>query len=192
MRNAGGSPYEELGDAKVMPRSRMPIVFFLLVGSVVGALLWCASYFNFDYITSSDEHGTACGVIVGLHAGAITWFHSGKAADVKVVYFVETSGLNCNGYRGMKTYWMPKFRVSPSGAVYSFAIPLWMPIFLSATLLPWSFVSARRCKRRELGECLKCGYSLHGLTEPRCPECGTPFEMSKLKEADSQQPDIKP
>jgi len=24
--------------------------------------------------------------------------------------------------------------------------------------------------------CIKCGYDLHGLTEPRCPECGTPFD----------------
>jgi hypothetical protein len=23
--------------------------------------------------------------------------------------------------------------------------------------------------------CVRCGYSLRGLTEPRCPECGTPF-----------------
>jgi hypothetical protein len=27
------------------------------------------------------------------------------------------------------------------------------------------------------GTCVKCGYNLTGLTEPRCPECGTPFAM---------------
>lgn len=26
--------------------------------------------------------------------------------------------------------------------------------------------------------CLKCGYDLRGQTEPRCPECGTAFELS--------------
>ncbi len=31
-------------------------------------------------------------------------------------------------------------------------------------------------ERRYRGLCLKCGYSLHGLIEPRCPECGTAFE----------------
>jgi len=28
--------------------------------------------------------------------------------------------------------------------------------------------------------CEGCGYSLRGLTEPKCPECGTPFDPSRL------------
>jgi hypothetical protein len=28
--------------------------------------------------------------------------------------------------------------------------------------------------------CLACGYNLTGLTEPRCPECGSEFDSSKL------------
>src|SRR6266699_218984 len=31
--------------------------------------------------------------------------------------------------------------------------------------------------------CPKCDYNLHGLTEPRCPECGTPFEWAEMLEA---------
>jgi hypothetical protein len=34
----------------------------------------------------------------------------------------------------------------------------------------------RRCKR---GLCVKCGYSLTGLTEARCPECGAGMERSR-------------
>jgi predicted RNA-binding Zn-ribbon protein involved in translation (DUF1610 family) len=29
--------------------------------------------------------------------------------------------------------------------------------------------------------CSKCGYNLTGLMEPRCPECGTPFDRRFLK-----------
>ena len=29
--------------------------------------------------------------------------------------------------------------------------------------------------------CEKCGYFLIGLTTPRCPECGTPFDPAKLE-----------
>jgi hypothetical protein len=28
--------------------------------------------------------------------------------------------------------------------------------------------------------CVKCGYLLYGLTEARCPECGTPFDRELL------------
>ena len=29
--------------------------------------------------------------------------------------------------------------------------------------------------------CLKCGYDVRGQTEPRCPECGTPFDAELLR-----------
>lgn len=34
----------------------------------------------------------------------------------------------------------------------------------------------RRRKRRKMGRCAECDYDLRGLPEPRCPECGTPFD----------------
>ncbi len=40
----------------------------------------------------------------------------------------------------------------------------------------WSYFRGRRGARRSnRGECENCGYLLRGLSEPRCPECGTPF-----------------
>ncbi len=43
-----------------------------------------------------------------------------------------------------------------------------------------SFVHAQRMKHivvggRDPAECVSCGYNLRGLTEKRCPECGTEF-----------------
>ncbi len=36
------------------------------------------------------------------------------------------------------------------------------------------------------GTCLECGYDLRGLTEPRCPECGTPFRSSEVGRIDQR------
>ena len=33
-------------------------------------------------------------------------------------------------------------------------------------------VNVRRTVRTRGGRCVSCGYDLHGLPEPRCPECG--------------------
>ena len=40
--------------------------------------------------------------------------------------------------------------------------------FLHGPVRGWS--------RRKRGRCVKCGYDLTGLTEPRCPECGREVE----------------
>ena len=63
------------------------------------------------------------------------------------------------------------FDVDVAGGLASVAFPLvvlWWPIF--------AILGERRLSRvlRPLrGLCARCGYSLAGLREPRCPECGT-------------------
>jgi len=37
------------------------------------------------------------------------------------------------------------------------------------------------------GKCVRCGYMLRGLPEPRCPECGTPFNPADLEEDRARQ-----
>ncbi len=37
-----------------------------------------------------------------------------------------------------------------------------------------------RYRRAKPGRCYECGYLLVGLPEPRCPECGTPFDPDDL------------
>jgi len=67
----------------------------------------------------------------------------------------------------------------------------WVPL-LVVGILSWVFFGAvagaiyhtvrrRSLARRFPDHCLKCGYNLRGLPEPRCPECGTPFDPSRLK-----------
>ena len=44
-----------------------------------------------------------------------------------------------------------------------------VPFFVAALM---TYAYLRRPKRSEYLCCLKCGYILKGLSEPRCPECG--------------------
>jgi len=55
-------------------------------------------------------------------------------------------------------------------------MPFWLPVILllvqpiqAIVFGPW-----RRRWRQNRNLCLTCGYERIGLTEPRCPECGTP------------------
>ncbi|HEX2971241.1 MAG TPA: hypothetical protein VHP11_02840, partial [Tepidisphaeraceae bacterium] len=46
---------------------------------------------------------------------------------------------------------------------------------------PWSWWVGKTLPQQEqFGVCARCGYLLYGLTEPRCPECGTPFDEAWL------------
>ena len=56
-------------------------------------------------------------------------------------------------------------------------IPIWLPFMLFAVYPTLAFIRGplRRHRRRKHGLCIKCGYDLTRLPEPRCPECGEPI-----------------
>jgi len=53
-----------------------------------------------------------------------------------------------------------------------------LTIGLAGTAGVMTIARSERAMRKELARrpCWECGYSLIGLTEPRCPECGTEFD----------------
>ncbi|MBU0618088.1 MAG: hypothetical protein KKI02_10260 [Planctomycetes bacterium] len=68
----------------------------------------------------------------------------------------------------------------------------WMPIatalligFAACSILPallltgTAFIRNRYWPVHEPGHCRVCDYDLRGLPEPRCPECGTPFDPAE-------------
>ncbi len=57
-------------------------------------------------------------------------------------------------------------------------------VLLYASILRWRIIHPRAPEVLHL-RCERCGYNLTGLTEPRCPECGTPFDP-KLLAGESQ------
>jgi len=74
-----------------------------------------------------------------------------------------------SAYRG------PSWRVESS----FFRLPVWpLAILLVIPPIRDSIRERRRLARKKRNECLKCGYNLTGLVEPRCPECGTEVDSS--------------
>ena len=58
---------------------------------------------------------------------------------------------------------------------YTVWFPFWALVILLAIYPTLAFACGplRRHRRRKRGLCVRCGYNLTGLMEPRCPECGT-------------------
>jgi hypothetical protein len=42
-------------------------------------------------------------------------------------------------------------------------------------------------RARQPGQCVECGYDLRGLSEPRCPECGTLFDSEEELDEDESE-----
>ncbi len=87
---------------------------------------------------------------------------------------------------GILAAWVPQF----AGFIYRGQIHwrpvilgLWIAIYLVFWLVMVFALSAVVFVRNRYrpvyptGHCAKCGYDLQGLPEPRCPECGKPFEL---------------
>lgn len=63
----------------------------------------------------------------------------------------------------------------------------WMPLLISVVLAAMGVLAYRTKRRRRFDasdpRCLRCGYSLIGLTSPRCPECGSDIaELNALEQ----------
>jgi hypothetical protein len=54
----------------------------------------------------------------------------------------------------------------------------------------WRALDASDARRADC--CQNCGYLLYGLPEPRCPECGTPFERPSPNDGASDRPPAPP
>jgi hypothetical protein len=146
---------------------RKTLTIFSLIGLLLSAGLWGVSYLNVyhdaPHIGGTLAHGCwgVWYVPESHHRGMGVWY---------------------DGFNDFTTSWIPFWeRKKPA---FEFVLPLWLPTLLFSFLFVWGahpLSHLRRRKRKKLGLCVKCGYNLRGLTEPRCPECNTLFEERLLK-----------
>ncbi|MGB2985041.1 MAG: hypothetical protein WBE26_04085 [Phycisphaerae bacterium] len=109
---------------------------------------------------------------------------------VRMIVRRVADGAICHGYRhnypwAIAPYgwywarWNPR-GVTPTMSVHFIGLRswIWPPLTLLLAYPAAAIVRDRihhyvRRYRRKHGLCVRCGYNLTGLIEPRCPECGT-------------------
>jgi hypothetical protein len=67
------------------------------------------------------------------------------------------------------------------GTFFSLAIGLTAILWAFGPGVAILFLVRRQQRLADTGRCLQCGYNLRGLEQPRCPECGTPFQLTRLQ-----------
>ena len=151
---------------------RKTLIIVSLVGLTFSLGLWGISYWAVFYTT----HDVAYSADSCLTKGALA-VHTYRDSTLRSI----PHGWRFTGFKVRNTAWLPKLKRTKT--VSGFILPLWIPTVLFA-VYPLCLMTDhnRRSRRRKLGLCVKCGYDLHGLTEPRCSECGTPFYPVPLPE----------
>jgi hypothetical protein len=106
----------------------------------------------------------SAGIVFGL-----LWF------AIELVY-ESTSIAKLFGQTAPSFLWGKLWRrVDQPGAIWYLG-----PSIAAALVMLYAAHRLKPVVRRLEGKCVRCGYLLRGLTEPRCPECGTPFNPDDL------------
>jgi hypothetical protein len=109
---------------------------------------------------------------LGPHAADVTIFKIAGSMQRTLIYRRSAGFRVGSNYYGIKS-----FGVSMTGKYVQ--VPTWFLEVACASypawlILSWSLTCLART-RSAVKVCRKCGYNLAGLTEPKCPECGTQF-----------------
>ncbi len=140
----------------------------LVIGIICCVLAWLLLMCEVRTVLASGPTLVVVGVLTVLFAScdrlwAAAWIGAAHIG-VSVLFFTLVNALD----------WQPHDAEIP------FAL---MGVVYVAIVGPLSWrIQSRLPKSVEWGACEGCGYLLFGLTEPRCPECGRPFDPKLLAE----------
>ena len=164
--------------------TRVMIVRRTLCGAFILGLAFSICLWGLSYFGISQQGGS-----LTVRFGSVFWIRhastDGASSDTGMASpFGSTTAKPrpgdwfLYGFDGMHTRWLPEY-VSLPGYL-KIVVPLWIPTLMFAgmsCLVCRSFY--QYSKRQKQGRCTQCGYMLYGLTEPRCPECGAVFDLTR-------------
>ena len=144
-------------------------------GLLASLVAWPASYWNILWYCGDGQ------TKIILSSGGLVVERTYSDGEV---LFEGPAGLQVLGFRGLRTLWIPHYRHTerhvPELTIHTvnIALPFYTPVLAFSAA-----IACGRPRHRRPGFCLKCGYNLCGLPEPKCPECGTEFDAKVLAEA---------
>ena len=184
---------------------RKTLTILSLLGLLLSAGLWAASYFNITVVSGtsgpaylltqgcidvswsnapqqnplpSDYETLSVGTVV-MTGARITMPATIPPRITGAQTVTYKTGWDCFGFNDLTTRWRPRLDRSALPTMARLVIPLWIPVVILALILTLCCLpDHRRRKRKKLGLCLECGYDLRGSGE-RCPECGTACELDR-------------
>lgn len=157
------------------------LVIFFLIGLLMSAVGWAASYYDLSFSFGAGHRNIrlkrGCFYVSRIHGEMPSGYSGYGPTDFYML-----------GFKDYRTEWYPKrfrYQLSVVMVQYTDRIPLSnLMLLLALPLLLQRLPIVRRSKRRNLGLCVRCRYNLTGLSQSRCPECGTPFDEKLLKKDD--------
>ncbi len=105
------------------------------------------------------------------------WYHRPDRDHSWAGVWAPTVGVDRQ--HGAMAYWFHTESWMKDYPLWPIVLPLFLacfPVTACGHLLLGSIRRAKTIRRRDRGLCTSCCYPIHGLIEPRCPECGTGFE----------------
>jgi hypothetical protein len=159
---------------------RTAIIVLLTLAAALVLVIGFASYRHyFGWALLGDEYGPAL-VRVQIFGGKVWADYDRRVPQPPDRWHVEFDGLHLSSIE------VHKARAGGPSYVYrswSLVIPTWALSVILASYPAIRLVHALRRRRMQDGPlCAQCGYSLKCLPEPRCPECGSPFDPAILEE----------
>ena len=133
--------------------------FILITGTTLCVLI-AAAFVVSAWWEVAVQIPTSLGPAILLSSGSTSVHADDMWADTATIYR-HSEGLSWWNNWG----WGVEFWVYVELPLYAVFLAVAVP-----TLLIWRFVP-----KFPRGHCRRCGYNLTGLTEARCPECGTEF-----------------
>ncbi len=170
---------------------RKTLTIFSLIGLLLSVGLWGVSYYGI--LCRHDKCPASTTFLLLTGYAEVSWHELPSASEHYSIYGHYSQSSRWDFAHGAtvrplsevmsilgEDTWFPTWHSGGlSGeTMTTVVLPLWITSAFFGVIFVFSYLVPhhRRRKRKKLGLCVKCGYNLKGLTEPRCPECNTPFE----------------